>query len=202
VTSEHLAGNVQNASPVGRPASATRQQALERAESWVRAGRRIEVQALARELGVGRTTLYSWFGSRDALVSEAFAQAAHATVSTIRADVPGRGATAILETLARYNRVLVGNPMIARSLRADPAATVRLVTDPDGALHRAHLAIVEQLISDEVDAGAYRPPIAIATLAYALVVLGQYTIFIEAQNLHPDLERLAMVQAHLLAETG
>jgi AcrR family transcriptional regulator len=201
MSSEHLAKNVHNSPGPGRPAAATRQQVLERAESWLRAGRRIDLQALARELGIGRTTLYTWFGSKDALTSEAFAHAARTTVAAIRADVAGRGASAILETLARYDRAVAGSAMIVGSLHDDPIATVRLVTDPDGALHRAHLAIFEQLIADEVDAGAYRPPIPIPTLAYALVILGQHTIFVEAQRFQPDLERLAIVQAHLVAET-
>jgi hypothetical protein len=49
-----------------------------------------------------------------------------------------------------------------------------------------------------LQAGAYVAPLPVATLAYALVTLGQHAIFIEAQGLQPDLERLAAVQAHLL----
>jgi AcrR family transcriptional regulator len=115
------------------------------------------MQALARDLGVGRTTLYGWFGSRGGLVAEAFAHQARLTLFRIRAQV-----------------------------------------STTGALHRTHVAIFEELIAREVHTGAYVAPLPVATLAYALVTLGEHAIFIEAQGLHPDLERLAAVQAHLL----
>jgi AcrR family transcriptional regulator len=162
------------------------------------AGQRLDVQALARELGVGRTTLYGWFGSRERLIGEAFARAARVTVAAIRDRVEEVGARAVLETLRRYDRVVARHPGIGAQLHADPVATIRIVTDPAGASHRAHLEIFERLITDEVIAGAYTPPIAASTLAYALVLLGEHAIFIEAQRFQPDLERLAVVQAHLL----
>lgn len=156
------------------------------------------MRALARELGVGRTTLYDWFGSRERLLSEAFALAARLTLAGIRADVADAGAEAILESLRRYDRTVASHPGIRELLRTDPVATIRLVTDPDGVSHRTHLEIFGRLIADEADAGTYDPPIPIPTLAYALVIVGEHALFIGAQNLDPDLERLAAVQAHLL----
>src|ERR1700761_8748666 len=189
--------NVQNAR-LGRPAAVTREQALDRAGDWLRGGRRIEMRALARELGVGRTTLYGWFGSREGLAAEAFAQAARLTLTRIRSQVTTTGAPAILETLRRYDRTVATHPAIVGFLRTDPATTIRLVTDPSGVLHRTHVAIFEELIEREVRTGAYVAPLPAATLAYALVTLGEHAIFVEAQSLRPDLERLAAVQAHLL----
>jgi AcrR family transcriptional regulator len=189
--------NVQNVR-LGRPAAVTRKQGLQRASAWLQAGRRLEMQALARDLGVGRTTLYGWFGSREGLLAEAFAHAARLTLFRIRSQVSTTGAPAILQTLQRYDRTVATHPAIIGFLRADPATTIRLVTDPSGALHRTHVAIFEELIAREVQTGAYVAPLPVATLAYALVTLGEHAIFIEAQGLHPDLERLAAVQAHLL----
>ena len=37
-------------------------------------GRRIDVQAIAVELGLGRATIYRWFGSREELIGEVFGQ--------------------------------------------------------------------------------------------------------------------------------
>jgi AcrR family transcriptional regulator len=33
-------------------------------------GRRVDVQAIAGELGLGRSTIYRWFGSREELIGE------------------------------------------------------------------------------------------------------------------------------------
>jgi AcrR family transcriptional regulator len=195
--SEQSGLNVQKARS-GRPAAASRGEAVARASRWLLEGRRLEMQALARELGVGRTTLHGWFGSRQALAGEAFAHAARELLPAIRARVAGAGAAAILETLRRYDRAVATQPAIGRLARADPVGALRLVTDPDGPVHRIHIALFERLIADEVAAGAYIPPIPVADLAYALVSLGEHALFVDAAGGAPDLERLAVVQAHLL----
>lgn len=46
----------------------TRDSALGAAVGWFLEGRRLDMRALAREVGVGRSTLYRWFTSREALL--------------------------------------------------------------------------------------------------------------------------------------
>src|SRR5256885_1556822 len=58
------------AQPRGRPASATREDVLALAMHRYLRGQRVDVQAIAGELGLGRTTIYRWFGSRDELLGE------------------------------------------------------------------------------------------------------------------------------------
>src|SRR5438552_1083020 len=59
--------------PRGRPAGATRDAVLSAALYHYLRGQRVDVQALAAELGVGRTTIYRWFGSREQLLGEVVA---------------------------------------------------------------------------------------------------------------------------------
>ena len=49
----------------GRRPAASRDDVLAAALHRYLRGRRIDVQAIAAELGLGRTTIYRWFGSRD-----------------------------------------------------------------------------------------------------------------------------------------
>src|SRR2546423_8675477 len=60
----------------GRPAGATREDVLGLAMSRFLRGRRIDVQEISSELGIGRTTIYRWFGSRDDLIGEGGGRAA------------------------------------------------------------------------------------------------------------------------------
>ena len=60
----------------GRIAAASRDQVLALAMSRYLHGRRVDVQAIASELGIGRTTIYRWFGSRDELIGEVLVRAA------------------------------------------------------------------------------------------------------------------------------
>src|SRR6476619_8429100 len=52
----------------GRPAAATREQVLDAALYRYLRGRRVDIQAIAAELGLGRATVHRWFGTREALI--------------------------------------------------------------------------------------------------------------------------------------
>src|SRR3954454_23727418 len=92
-----LPGNVRSMSsapsvrPPGRPAAATREQVLERALHHYLRGRRVDVQAIAAELGLARTTIYRWFGSREGLIGEVLFAAAEPLLNQARANARGHG---------------------------------------------------------------------------------------------------------------
>ena len=90
----------------GRPASATREDVLALAMHRYLRGRRVDVQAIAGELGLGRTTIYRWFGSRDELLGEVLKCAAKPLLEDARAGAQGTGGLALLHTLDRFNRSL------------------------------------------------------------------------------------------------
>src|SRR2546427_296007 len=66
-TNEPAAATSEPAPPSrrGRPPAASREDVLALAMHRYLRGRRVDVQAIASELGLGRTTIYRWFGSRD-----------------------------------------------------------------------------------------------------------------------------------------
>jgi AcrR family transcriptional regulator len=86
-----MADATSSASRRGRPAAATREDVLEAAMHRYLRGRRVDVQAIANELGLGRTTIYRWFGSRDELIGEVLARAADPLLKDARAGAHGGG---------------------------------------------------------------------------------------------------------------
>src|SRR5882757_8523960 len=92
----------------GRPAAAAREAALALATKRFLQGERIDVQAIARELGLARATMHRWFHTREALLGELLAELGERRLLQIRADTVGAGARALLETLDRFNRELAG----------------------------------------------------------------------------------------------
>jgi AcrR family transcriptional regulator len=162
-------------------------------------GHRVDVQAIATELGLGRTTIYRWFGSREQLIGEVLAAAAAPLIADARAKAGGDGGPALLDTFDRLNRSLVGAQALRQFVERERAAAVRIITSGTGLAQRIMVERITALIEAEVRAGAYDPPVEPATLAYAIVRLGEAFLFNDAAaGMRGDVERLREVEAALL----
>jgi AcrR family transcriptional regulator len=183
----------------GRPPAATREQVLETAVYHYLRGRRVDVQAIAAELGLGRTTIYRWFGSREALIGEVLFAAAAPVLRQARAAARGRGARVLLDTFDRFNRSLADSPALRRFVEAERDTALRIITSGAGTLQPRIVASIQAVIDDEVRAGAYDPPIDTSTLAYAIVRLAEAFLFNDAvAGMRGDVDRLREVEAALL----
>jgi AcrR family transcriptional regulator len=184
----------------GRPPAATREQVLDAALYHYLRGRRVDVQAIAAELGLGRTTIYRWFGSREALIGEVLFLAAEPLLRDARAGARGRGARALLDTFDRFNRSLADAPALLRFVEAERDTALRIITSGAGTLQPRIVAAIQEVIDEEVRAGHYDPPVDTSTLAYAIVRLAEAFLFNEAvAGMRGDVDRLREVEAALLA---
>jgi AcrR family transcriptional regulator len=166
-------------------------------------GERVDMRALATELGVGRATLYRWFGSRHGLVGEVIAGETEGYFAHVRATVGGRGAPALLETFDRINRGLVRATALRRFVEQEREAALRTLTSSGGLVQPAAVAAIEAMIHAEVRSGAYDPPTDPATLAYAIVRLAEAFIYNDAlAGIRGDVEELRRVEAALLGVDG
>src|SRR5271169_3294971 len=91
----------------GRPAASTREAALDLATERFLAGDRVDVQAIAKELGLARATMHRWFQTRELLLGELLGTLAEQRLARIRDEVAASGACAVLDTLDRFNREVV-----------------------------------------------------------------------------------------------
>jgi AcrR family transcriptional regulator len=185
--------------PGGGRAAASRADVVACARRHYLDGERVDMRAIATELGLGRATLYRWFGSREALLGEVIAREAEEYFARVRARVKGRGATALLETFNQINRGLVRAPALRRFLEQERGAALRMLTSSAGRVQPASVAAIASLIEDEVRAGAYDPPADPETLAYAVVRLAEAFIYNDAlAGIRGDVDSLRQVQAALL----
>src|SRR5437667_2189848 len=157
-----------SARPRGRPAAATRQDVVDAAMHRYLRGRRIDVQAIAAELGLGRTTIYRWFGSREELIGEVVVRAAEPVLAEARSGARGEGAEALLDTFDRFNRSIAASTALRRFIEREREAALRVITSSGGQVQPRIVAMITALISAEVRAGTYVPPVEPATLAYAM----------------------------------
>jgi AcrR family transcriptional regulator len=181
----------------GRPPAASREAVLQAALDRYLHGRRVDVQAIAAELGLGRTTIYRWFGSRERLVGEAIVRAGEPLVETARAEAVGRGGAMLLDTFDRLNRALARAPALRWFVERERDA-LRILTSSSGVVQPAMVEHITRLIEDEVRAGTYDPPVEPATLGYAIVRLAEAFLFNDSEGLRGDVDRLREVEAALL----
>jgi AcrR family transcriptional regulator len=187
----------------GRPPAATPSDVLDAALHRYLRGVRLDVQAIAAELGVSRTTIYRWFGSREALLGEVVARAAEAVLDGIRAETHGRGATRLLDVFDRFNRALADAPALRRFLDQERDTALRIITSSAGIVTPRMVQRIAEIIEDEVRSGAYEPPVDVETLAYAIVRLAEAFLFNDAAaRIRGDVDRLRDIEAAVLGVTA
>lgn len=163
------------------------------------AGQRVDVTLVARELGLGRATIYRWFHSREGLISEAVFAEFEALLARKRARVKGEGAAWLVDVLDAVNRTLSRSSALRHLLECERDVGLRLLTSSGGTVQPRVVASFRALIDERMADGSYRPPASPETLAYALVRLMEAFLYNDAAiGIRGDHERLREVQAALL----
>jgi AcrR family transcriptional regulator len=183
----------------GRPATASPEDVIEATRRQYLAGTRVDLTVVARDLGLGRATVYRWFGSRELLLGEVIALELESLVDHERRGVRKRGGAGLLEVFDRINRALAHSIALRRFLEQERAGAMRLLTASDGVVQPRAVASVTTLIAAEADAGRYDPPADPETLAYAIVRLAEAFLYNDAAiGIRGDHARLREVEAALL----
>lgn len=183
----------------GRPATASRADVVRCAREQYLKGRRVDVTLVANQLGLGRATIYRWFGSRDQLLGEILASELGLLVARHRAKVRHRGARGLLEVFDRVNRSLARAEALRTLVERERDSALRLLTSSGGPVQPRAVACVRELIKAEVAAGAYEPPTDPSALAYAIVRLAEAFLYNDvAIGIRGDWQRLHQVEAALL----
>jgi AcrR family transcriptional regulator len=183
----------------GRKAAATREDVLEAALYRYLRGSRVDVRAIATELGLGRTTIYRWFGSREGLIGEVLVRAADELLEDARARQSRRGALGLLDTFDRINHGLAEAPALRQFLEQERDAALRIITSSAGVVQPHMVRKLTGWIEEEVSDGTYEAPVDPATLAYAIVRLAEAFLYNDAvAGIRGDVERLSEIEAVIL----
>jgi AcrR family transcriptional regulator len=162
-------------------------------------GRRVDVQAIAAELGLGRATIYRWFGSREELIGAVLVAAAEPLLVDARKQARGRGGPALLDTFDRFNRSLAEGSGLRAFVEQEREAALRIISSGAGPVQPRIVAMITELIEAEERAGSYEPPVDPSTLGYAIVKLAEAFLFNDAAaGMRGDVDRLRDVEAALL----
>lgn len=184
----------------GRPAAASREQALALARTRFMAGQRVDVQAIARELGLARATMHRWFRTREMLLGEVLADLGQERLLELRARVGGHGAKALLDGFDAFNRDLARGAGLRALLVSEPDLALRVLTSPDGLVQPRMVATVQQLIQEEIEHG-FEPSLDPDLIAYAIVRLAEAFLYRDvSMGVAAETGRLRQLEGALLRE--
>lgn len=165
-------------------------------------GDRIDMTALAAELGVDRTSLFRWVGNRDALLGEILWSLAVPTFDAADAATHAHGADRVEGALTRFVHDLITADYFRAWITREPSKALRILLGGATPVHRRFVAIVERLLEEEIAAGRTSTPLPPHDLATVLVRVAEsyaYADLIAGER--PDADRAAAAFALVLAPT-
>jgi AcrR family transcriptional regulator len=159
---------------------------------------------VAERSGVGRTSLYRWFGDRDGLIGEILARYLESTIEQGYRKSRARGGSRVARAIETLIRDSAAQAPLLQLLRTQPQVMLKIIMAPSGAVHARSIATVEALIERERHTGRYRPILDARSLAFILVQIGQSFMWVRAATgAAPDVEEtMRVTNALLRAETS
>ncbi|MBI5103517.1 MAG: TetR family transcriptional regulator, partial [Solirubrobacterales bacterium] len=99
-------------------------------------GERVDVQGVARRLGVSRATLHRWFGTREALLGALFERMAIEFRRAAEAGARGRGDARAFDYVRRMAESSAAYGPLRAAATREPDVVLRLVLAEGGPVHR------------------------------------------------------------------
>ena len=177
----------------------TAHDALQLARRRFQAAERIDMGAIAQELGVNRVTLYRWVGSRDRLLVEVLWSLASATLARRDAEVRATGAERIVGVVTRFIDDCLTNAGMQRLLREEGERTMRLLTRRDKGFQPRLIDAIHRMLDEETRARRLDLPVDLHEVAYVIVRLIESYVYMDLiTGEEPDARRAEPVLRLLL----
>src|SRR5437763_17073207 len=116
-------------------------------------GRRVDMQALAAELGVSRATLYRWTGDREQLLADVLWSLSDDIFEHAKADHPKHtGVGRLLAIFRQHVGALVQAEPLRIFLKQETHAALRILTSRDGGVQPRTVWKLAELYREEQEA--------------------------------------------------
>ena len=137
-------------------------------ERWLQQGR-LDMGALASELGVSRATLHRWVGTKERLLGEVLWTFAEATIRDARAAARGTGPDYLADSIERYMRAALQFGPLVRFVEQDPEYALKVLASKHSPMQRRSIAAMRSQLEEQVEAANLTPALDLDDLAYLLV---------------------------------
>jgi AcrR family transcriptional regulator len=152
---------------------ATPADAFNAAREHFRRGEKLDMVALASELGVARATLYRWTGDRDRLLADVIWAELHDLIRAADRRAPGSGRPRLEHAIGWLLDTIAGAPALRALLANEGDSGLRMIITPNGPVRPRILRTVTQLIQREIAEGNYRAPAPPELLADGIIALAE-----------------------------
>jgi AcrR family transcriptional regulator len=172
---------------------------IEAARRTFLSGERVEMRALAAELGVGRSTLYRWVGDREQLLGEVLWRLAASALEQAAAEVDGSGPDRVVRIAAHYVRSLHGFGPLHQFLTSEPETAIRVLTTSRADVQKRTVRWFADLIATERAAVSLAEEVDETVLAYALVRIGESFLYADAiAGMEPNVDQAIAIMRAIL----
>jgi AcrR family transcriptional regulator len=160
----------------------------------------LEMRALARELGIGRATLYRWNRSRDELLSDVLLSLARANLRRVEHETKTPpGALRVCHVHDQHIRRISGNPSLRAFIQAEPEVASRLLLDINGKVHRGVTNALADFLRRQEEGSEWRAPLGVDTFARVVSRMSETYIYADLIGLgEPEAETPDMILRLLL----
>jgi AcrR family transcriptional regulator len=134
---------------------------------------RVDMNELARELGIGRATLYRWVGGRDQLLGEVLWSLSEPGLAQARTEAQGRGAGWVLAVYRRFGDLIVGLEPLRHFVKSEPECALRVMTSKASPLQRRVVDTFRDVLVEAQETKGLQLRLDPETLAFAMVRIAE-----------------------------
>jgi AcrR family transcriptional regulator len=143
------------------------------------ASERIDMSALARDLGINRVTLYRWVGSREQLLVEVIWSLAERTLEKLDASTRARGAERVVQVASGFIDAVITNAGMRFWLAEEGEAAMRLLTLREPGYQARLVGWHEEVLREEAEKGRLELPADLHEVAYVIVRLIESYVYLD-----------------------
>ncbi len=158
------------------------------------AGERVEMGALAEQLGINRTTLYRWVGEREQLMGTLISSLIDEWLDQVRPTVTDTGVDGVLEIVRRFLELASDYEPLTAFTRREPPLALRVLTDRDGAVTKKSDATIVAVLAEMLP-GRETPDAVVRAIGLVAQTLVWANIAVDQE---PDIEGVVDLTRTLL----
>jgi len=171
------------------------------ARQWFVSDKRLELQKLARELGISRATAYRWAGSAEQLVGVVLASLVDETFKEIAKRTTGTGSDRVLDVLNRGMHSAYKFTPLRRFLAKDAQQGLKIVASNQSPVQAHTIANLQHLLEEEVQSGRMTLSVDAKVMAYALTRIVESFLYSDLiTGAKPDFENASKILKLMLRQ--